>query len=316
MDKVDNEKEVKKKTVTTKKKNNVGKNDNKIKAQNVKKEPVKKASTTKTKKTQNASPKKKSAENGYYDGIQDIPKEIEEMSIEELDKKTKEYDEQHKKENKEENKKITEGKVANKKSNKGKTKKENKIEESKETEENLKTETTEEKVEEEQIEQDENIQEKEDSKFDTISLKEIEDALKHKVGNDQRKSIWKEILINFGIAIFMIFHLVMIFMGNKNIELGILQNDIKIISIFILMIGITVLEVSYKRDNLKLALNGVEILVFGAANVCLVYVLKLYLGSLSSFLSYIGIALIGYYFIKIIVLSIYSIKKYKKDNND
>ena len=82
------------------------------------------------------------------------------------------------------------------------------------------------------------------------------------------------------------------------------------------MIGITVLEVSYKKDNLKLALNGVEILVFGASNVCLVYVFKLYLGSLLSFLSYIGIALIGYYFIKIMVLSIYSIKKYKKDNND
>ena len=37
--------------------------------------------------------------NGYYDGIPVIPPEIEKMSIEELDKKIKEYDKQHKKEN-------------------------------------------------------------------------------------------------------------------------------------------------------------------------------------------------------------------------
>ena len=158
--------------------------------------------------------------------------------------------------------------------------------------------------------------ENEVSKSDAISLKEIEEVLKHKVGNEQRKSIVKDILINLGIATFMVFHLGMIFMGSKNIETNIFQNDIKIITIFILAIGIAILEFAYRKDNSKLALNSVEVLVFGAANVCLIYVLKLYYGSLFNLLSYIGITLIVYYIFKILTLSLISIRKYKKDNND
>ena len=56
--------------------------------------------------------------------------------------------------------------------------------------------------------------------------------------------------------------------------------------------------------------------MFGAANMCIIYVLKLYVGRLSNFLAYIGIALIGYYIFKILLVLVVSIRKYKKDNND
>ena len=155
-----------------------------------------------------------------------------------------------------------------------------------------------------------------ESKYDTISLKEIREALGNRVEKSQRSIVIKEALINIGIAVIMIIHLGLLVAGSKNIEISVFEKDMKIITLFIALIGIIVLEVSYKKDKIKLALNAVEILVFGAANLCLIYVGKLYMGEFLNFSLYVGAALIGYYIIKIISVSIVNVRKYKKENND
>lgn len=155
-----------------------------------------------------------------------------------------------------------------------------------------------------------------ESKYDTISLKEIREALGNRVEKSQRSIVIKEVLINIGIAVIMIIHLGLLVAGSKNIEISVFEKDMKIITLFIALIGIIVLEVSYKKDKIKLALNAVEILVFGAANLCLIYVGKLYMGEFLNFSLYVGAALIGYYIIKIISVSIVNVRKYKKENND
>lgn len=156
----------------------------------------------------------------------------------------------------------------------------------------------------------------EEDKEKTISLKDIKTVLKNKVSNVQKRSLFKEELINIGSAVFMIFHLLILYMGSKNIELNILINDMKIITICILAIGIGILEFSYKKDEIKIALRGLEVLVFGASNLCLIYVARLYFNEVVHFIIYIGAVLVVYYIVKIIITSIYNVRKYKKDNND
>ena len=167
----------------------------------------------------------------------------------------------------------------------------------------------------EDVDDKENVIEDE-SKYGTISLKEIREAIENKVDNKQKKSVIKEILINCGIAIIMVLHLIIIMMGCKNITPETLDKDMKIITLFVLLIGIIMLEISYKKDNFKIAMHGIEVLVFGATNLCLIYIAKLYYGNLIKVLSYIGIGVAGYYIFKSIIISITSIKRFKKDNND
>lgn len=155
-----------------------------------------------------------------------------------------------------------------------------------------------------------------ESKYDTISLKEIREAIENKVDKNQKKSIIKETIINIGIAILMIIYLLIVIMGSKNIDPQTLEKDLKIMTLGILAVGIIVLEISYKKDKSKIALIGVETLVFGAANLCLIYIAKLHMDQLVRIINYISLVIAGYYIFKSIVLAITNISKFKKDNSD
>lgn len=76
------------------------------------------------------------------------------------------------------------------------------------------------------------------------------------------------------------------------------------------------MELAYKKDDSNLAINSLEVLCFSGANLCLVYVQKLYFDNLIQIITYIGIVISSYYTIKSIALAIINVRKYKKDNND
>ena len=156
----------------------------------------------------------------------------------------------------------------------------------------------------------------EENKYNTVSLKEIREALANKVNNEQKKNIVKEFLINVCIAIVMIVYLIIVMMGSKNISVDVLEKDIKIITLFILAIGIFILELSYKKDDVQLAMHGVEVLVFGSSNLCLIYVIKLYFNNLSNTITYIGIVVTIFYILKSLLLTVRDVKRYKNENND
>ena len=158
--------------------------------------------------------------------------------------------------------------------------------------------------------------EEDESKYDTVSLKEIREAIENKVDKKQKKSVVKHVLSNIGIAAIMLVYLITIMLVKDKMNLESMEVCMKYITIGILAVGIAILEVSYKKDSSKIALNGIEVLTFGGTNLCLIYTAKLYFKSLDSIISYILIGIIGYYILKSIMLSVFIIKKYKKDNND
>ena len=147
-------------------------------------------------------------------------------------------------------------------------------------------------------------------------MKEIREAIENKVDKKQKKSVIKKVLINFGIGIAMIIFLILVIMGNKNISADVLEKDMKIMTLFILGIGIFTLELAYQKDKTEIVINAIEILIFGAANLCLIYIFKLYIGQLMYATIGIGATVIGYYVLKSIIMSIVSVRKFKKDNSD
>ena len=198
-----------------------------------------------------------------------------------------------------------------------KNKQKQKIEKVKKAEENVQKEKQEnQEAEKKNKEQEEEKNQDQEEKYNTISLKEIREALKTKVSKTQKKSIVKEVLINIGIAILMVIYLVIVLKGSINIGSENFEKDLKIMTLCILAIGIIILEVSYKKDSTKIALHGVEVLVFAGANLFLIFVNKLHFDRLPKDIMYIGVGIGCYYVIKSIVLAVKSVRKYKKDNSD
>ena len=66
-----------------------------------------------------------------------------------------------------------------------------------------------------------------ESKFDTVSLKEIREALQNKVNDNQKQKVVKKVLINIGFAMAMIVYLIVVALATKNIELSVLEKDLK-----------------------------------------------------------------------------------------
>ena len=161
-----------------------------------------------------------------------------------------------------------------------------------------------------------------ESKFDTVSLKEIREALQNKVNDNQKQKVVKKVLINIGFAITMIVYLIIVALATKNIELSVLEKDLKIITLGILVSGILVLERAYKKDNTQMAINAVEILIFGAINLCMIYAIKINLIKLGDIkdiinnIAYMSGGVAIYYMLKSIIISVKNVRKFKKENND
>ena len=155
-----------------------------------------------------------------------------------------------------------------------------------------------------------------ESKFDTVSLKEIREALENKVDKAQRKSVIKDVFLNISIALVMSIYLSIIMIIYRNLDINVLEKITKIATLTILFIGLTVLEISYKKDNTKIAMNAIEVITYGASNLCLIYTIKLYIENLKSIIGFIIIGVVAYYIVKSILLAILSIRKFKDENND
>ena len=165
------------------------------------------------------------------------------------------------------------------------------------------------------VENNDNVENNEGNER-TISLEDVKKAIENKVNNTQKRTIIKDCIINIGIAIIMVAYLIIVLMGSKNILSETLELDMKIMTLSILAIGIVVLEVAYRKDKSKLAMNGIEVLTFGATNLCMIYILKLHFNNLINSVTYIGIAIGAYYILKSILLAVLEIKKFKRNNSD
>lgn len=139
---------------------------------------------------------------------------------------------------------------------------------------------------------------------------------KKKMSKDYEAKVNKRIFSNVLLAILVLAYLVLLILGFKNIEENILIVDLKVFSVGILCVAVVLFEKSYKKEDGKLCLYGVEMLLLAIMTLGGIYVLKIVPHLFVMMVSALAVLVAFYYIIKSIGIYGRSKKKYVKDQND
>ena len=158
----------------------------------------------------------------------------------------------------------------------------------------------------------EKIEEKEIREIGKIIKNEIKKKMPEEVVNKVVNQVFK----NIGILILIIVYFVFLCLGFKNIENNILVTDLKVFSISILFIAIFLFEKSYKKEDRKIAIFGIETLFIAFSTMVLLYIdiinSKIYLNSVLI----MTVTFMVYYLIKSLIIYLITKRKYNKENNE
>lgn len=149
-------------------------------------------------------------------------------------------------------------------------------------------------------------------------VKKIEEEIKQKttLTEDIKEKIRKESFINIIVAILEVSYFTFLILGSVGTIKNVRSIDFNIFSILILGLAIYLFEISYKKNDGKLAIFGIETLVTAMFTLFLPYIIfelnetyKKYYLIISG---YVGL----YYIIKCIFISIKIKKEYMKELSD
>ncbi len=134
------------------------------------------------------------------------------------------------------------------------------------------------------------IENKEKSKdkkeIQTVDIQEIEKTVKEEqkakksIPKEEQKKMNGEVFTNIVIAIGIVVFLNFIILGFINIESEVFMVDLKVFALSILAVAIGIFEYAYKKDSDKIALYGIETLVFA---ICMLGFIYLYIMQNSKF---------------------------------
>lgn len=126
------------------------------------------------------------------------------------------------------------------------------------------------------------------------------------------KTIFKNVLKAVGVICYF---LILLYATTK-MDIGRLEEDIKIFAGAYLVIGILVLERAYKKDSGIYAITGVELLVLSLHSLSIMHMVNLFKYELNKYLLVSAIIISIYYIIKGIVLYTKEKKDYLKGLSD
>lgn len=149
-------------------------------------------------------------------------------------------------------------------------------------------------------------------------VKKIEQEINQKttIPDNLKNTIRKEIFTNIVIAIAVIIYFTFLIAGSIGATKTVRTTDFNIFSIIILCLAIYLFEVSYRKENAKLAIFGIESLAGAIITLFLPYIIfeldefhKKYYMIMSIYIS-------AYYIIKSICISLKAKKNYIKQASD
>lgn len=158
------------------------------------------------------------------------------------------------------------------------------------------------------------IEDKELSK--NVQKLEEEISNKKKLAKDNLEKINKKMFENLLISGIIMTFLLLIILGSLNIETTIFITDLKVFSIFLIVITIFLFEYSYRKQNRNICVHGIECLalaIFILLSTCL------YTMFFKDFQLIVAFALMVcgiYYVLKSILVYIKMKKKYSSKIND
>lgn len=200
--------------------------------------------------------------------------------------------------------KVKEGKTtvdANKKKKKETTKK---IKEEKQ-----KIDTT---IEIEKQPEEANIAKKEE----LVSIKKIEETIKEKqnLPKEEIEKINKYIFQNILVAICILIYFIFLNLGYRNIQSDVYATDLKVFSMCALFLAIALIENAYKKDDGRIAIYGIEMIVVSLITTALIYVQLMLAERYTYIVTSISYIFAIYYLIKSIIIYLKKRKKYFVDD--
>ena len=110
-------------------------------------------------------------------------------------------------------------------------------------------------------------------KKSTIEKIEKEIDEKSKLPDNIKDNIRKEVFTNILIAVIIILYFIFIVSGSIGTTKNVRTIDLNIFSILFLAIAITLFEIAYRKENVKLVVHGVESLVIAIFTLFLPYII-------------------------------------------
>lgn len=151
-------------------------------------------------------------------------------------------------------------------------------------------------------------------KKSTIEKIEKEINEKTKLPNEVKEKIKKEVFTNITVASVIILYFIFIILGSVGSIKNVRTIDLNIFSILFLGIAIAIFEISYRKDDAKLAMYGIESLVVAIFTLFLPYIIFELNGANKKYYLLASIYIASYYILKSIVISIKTKNKHLNSN--
>lgn len=151
-------------------------------------------------------------------------------------------------------------------------------------------------------------------KKSTIEKIEKEISEKTKLPNEVKEKIKKDVFTNIVIASIIILYFIFIVLGSAGSIKNVRTIDLNIFSILFLGIAIIVFEISYRKDDGKLAMYGIESLVVAIFTLFLPYIIFELSKTDKKYYLMASIYIASYYILKSIIIAIKTKSKHINNN--
>lgn len=157
-----------------------------------------------------------------------------------------------------------------------------------------------------------------EQKLKEENIRRLDEQIKQskKISKEYKKKMNKQLIINILTVVVMAIYLCCINILALYIETPIYIRALKVLSIILALIAIIYFEFSYRKDNEKIFLYGVEVLVLAVITLFSNYAYYIYFDRFNYILTGITIAFVVYYIVKILIVRARMKKKYYEDQND
>ena len=118
----------------------------------------------------------------------------------------------------------------------------------------------------------------------------------------KNKKISKNIFENILIAVAIMIYFILINFSYYEVSSTNLILGLKILSIVVMCVGIIILEIAYKKDNGKIAINGIEMLILAGYTLSIVHVITIKKISFTHYILISSFAFAIYYILKAVIV--------------
>ena len=155
-----------------------------------------------------------------------------------------------------------------------------------------------------------------EKKLAITEIKNNKDKDKYKIEKQIIEKVNIDLFINLIIAILMIIYFIFINLGYKNIENSILNKDLEVFCLVFLFVGIIIIEKAYRKDSGKIALYGIEILIFAFHTLTINHFLTIYNLDFQVYVLTSSYIFSIYYVLKCIIIYTIAKRKYLGNLSD